>query len=376
MKKLILATLMLLAGGVLAQPVHAEETETNETVAPTFAVEDIDSSTVKFKLGQNLILAGNNVNRSDDVKSGLMLVAGNTLSLDTNSEYGFIFGNTVSFSGRSEHDLYFAGNTITLEKSAEIGRDVYAAGNILSIYTDVAGDVSATAGTVVLRDVKISGNLNLDVENLRVEGEVAVAGTVNYNDDANVSGLNQLKSGKIDTYHIDKPDAKMIMVARIYAQIFSAAALFLVMVVIVACYGKAHDKIAEKAEPNGFGMALAAGLVALIVVPVVAIFALISLIGAPLGVIAIVLYIIALYLAKGFAGIWLGHLLLEKVFKVKGSNAYLEALLGIVLISALSLVPWVGSLVTFLSVALGLGLILNCIKPTKADKPAKKAAEA
>lgn len=369
MKKLILAILTIIAAGALVQPAQAAE------VPPTFAGETINDDTVKFRFGHNLVVAGNNLNNADEVNAGFMIMAGNNLALGTDSEYGFVLGNTINFSGRTVRDLYLAGNTITLDKAAEIGRDVYAAGNIISVYTNITGDVSATAETVVLRDVKIDGNLNLEVGNLRVEGEVEVAGTVNYNDDATVSGLNQLTAGKIETYHIEEIDPSVTLVAQIYAKLFSAAALFLVMVVIAACYRKFHEKIADESEPSHLGMNLAIGLVTLIIVPVIALFALISLIGAPLGIIAIVLYVLGIYLAQGFAGVWLGHMLLEKAFKAKG-NVYVEALLGIAIIAILSFIPWLGSLIYFLSLVLGLGLIVACIKPTKVAKPAPKAVKA
>ena len=369
MKKLILAILTLITAGALAQPVHATE------VSPTFAGETIDESTVKFRFGHNLIVAGNNLNNTDEAKAGLMLMAGNNLALGTDSEYGFVFGNTINFSGRTERDLYLAGNTITLDQAAEIGRDVYAAGNIISLYTNITGDVSATAETVVLRDVKIDGNLNLEVGNLRIEGKVEVAGTVNYNDDATTSGLSQLTAGKIETYHIEEVDSKATLVAQIYAKFFSAVALFLAMVVIAACYRKFHEKIADESEMGRLGMNLAIGLIALIVVPVIGLFALISFIGAPLGIILIALYLIGIYLAQGFAGVWLGHMLLEKAFKAKG-NIYLEALLGITILSVISFIPWLGSLVYCLSLVLGLGLIIDCIKPTKSAKSAPKAVKA
>lgn len=344
------------------------EVPTKAEIAPTFSTSLNESErSVTFKAGHSLILTGNNLVSEVNNKSGFLLAAGNNLSLRTAAEYGFLFGNTINFAGETIHDLYIAGNSVTLTHDAKIGRDVFAAANVLNINTDIAGDLAVTADTVVLKDVKIAGNLNLDVAHLEIIGKVEVAGTFVYNDDADVSGLENIKYGSVEAYHVEEISQSAIMAARIYSKIMSLAALFLVMALICALYPRLHEKLETESTVNRFGVNLAIGLGILLAVPIVAIFAFFTFVAAPLGIIALALYLIMIYLAQGFTGAWLGHVIIEKLCKGKG-NIFLETLLGIFILNVCSLIPYLGVLTGFVSMLLGLGLIFNCIKPAKKAK--------
>lgn len=350
----------------------ASEGSTNEMtkteIAPTFSTElNENEHSVTFKLGHNLILTGNNLISEVSNKSGFMLAAGNNLSLRTNVEYGILLGNTINFAGETVRDLYIAGNTVTLTHDAKIGRDVFAATNTLTIDTDIAGDLAVTADTVVLKDIKIAGNLNLSVAHLEIVGKVEVAGAFVYNDNADVSGLEKIKASSTEAYHVEEIDQAALMVARIYGRIMSLAALFLIMALICAFYPRLHEKLETEATVGRFGTNLAIGLGLLIAVPIVAIFAFFTLVAAPLGIIALAVYLIAIYLAQGFAGAWLGHVIIEKLCKGKG-NIFVETLLGLFILYVCSLIPYLGIITGFLGLLLGLGLIMSCIKPVKKVK--------
>lgn len=348
------------------------DSQSAEEIAPTFSTELNESErSVKFKMGHNFILTGNNLTSEASNKSGFVLAAGNNLSLRTTAEYSVLLGNTINFAGETVRDLYIAGNAITLAPGAKIGRDVFVAGNTLNVDTDIMGDLAVTADTVVLRDTKIAGNLNLSVARIEVIGKVEVAGAFVYNDNAEVTGLDKLKAGSTEAYHVEEIDQTTIMVAQLYSKIMSFAALFLVMALICAFYPRLHEKFEAEATAKRFGTNLAVGLGILIAVPVVAIFAFFTLIAAPLGIIALAIYLIAIYLAQGFAGIWLGHAIIEKLCKGKG-NIFLEALLGLFILYVCSVIPYLGIATGFLGLLLGLGLIFNCVKPAKKTQKAKK----
>lgn len=363
------------ATDVVAPETTAEQTtESSTEIAPTFATElDESNRTVTFRLGHNLILTGNNLNSDVANKTGFVLAAGNNLSLRNASEYGVLLGNSINYAGATTRDLYIAGNSVTLAHDAKIGRDVFAAANVFSLNTDVDGNVAVTADTVTLKDVKIAGNLNLDVAHLEFAGKVEIAGALVYNDNAEVVGLDQVKSGSVEAYHVEQDNEAVIWANRIYGELFSAAALFLAVAILCAFYPRLHEKLSAESTAGKFGTDLALGLGALIAAPIVAICAFFTLIAAPLGIIVLALYLVGIYLAQGFAGAWLGHMIVEKLFKAKG-NIFAEAALGIILLSLLSLVPYLGVITGFIALLLGLGLILKCLKPAKATT--KKGAKA
>lgn len=344
------------------------EPEAKEEIPGTFRAKvDDDQDIVEFWAGHNLVLAGNNVKSETSVEKGLLLAAGNTLKLDSEAEYGFIFGNMIDFTGRAKRDLFLAGNMLTLSREAEIERDVFAAGNELVVDTDIKGDLAVSAEKVVIKNSKIGGNVNLDVAEVVFDGSVEIAGALTYNDNAEVIGLDNASYNSIEAYHVAEVSNAALVMAAIYGKILSVAGLFIVMAVLGAIYHKLHDKVAEQSDANHTGMNMVAGLVVLAVVPIIALLLVMTVIGAPLAIILLALYVIAIYLAQGFAGVWLGHLIIEKVFKSK-ANIYAEAFVGILILGLLALVPYLGVATGFLGLVLGLGLIIQCIKPYKAVK--------
>lgn len=347
------------------------DSEQKTEIGPTFATTlDESEHSVTFKMGHGLVLAGNNLSSAVDNKSGLMLIAGNNLSLRTKAEYGVLLGNTINFAGETGRDLYILGNSVVLTDDAKPGRDVFAFVNTLTVDTDIPGDLAVAVDTLVLNDVKIAGNLNVNAAHIEFHGKVEIAGALTYNDSAAVTGLDQATYGSIEAYHVKEPDPTALMMARVYGKIMSIAGIFLVMALICAFYPRLHEKLEAESTVGRFGSSLAIGLGILIAVPIVALFAFFTLVAAPLGIIALLIYLIAIYLAQGFAGAWLGHVLIEKLFKAKG-NIFVEILVGVTILGLLSLVPYLGIATSFFSLLLGLGVIFSCIKPVK--KSPKKA---
>ncbi len=334
-------------------------------VEPTF-VGSVDEAKefASLWMGKNLLVAGNNIATDLTASTGLMFIAGNTLNLSTAAEYGFVAGNVINFAGATARDAYFAGNMVTLEPNAHIGRDVFAAASSLTVKSDLKGSLAASAGSVVFKDVKIAGNVDLNASEVRFEGNVTVAGTLTYNDSAVVSGLNSngVQIGKTESYHVEEVSDSALLVTAIYGKLLSIAGLFLAMALVLALSSKLHEKAAQNATAASFGKNLALGLAVLVGVPIFAIMALCTVVAAPIALVVLALYLVMIYLSQGFAGLWLGHILIEKVIKAK-SNAYLEALIGIVILGLLSLVPYIGAITGLLGLLFGLGFIVSSVKP-------------
>lgn len=363
----------LLTASALSAPVAATSSATDDVVDSTFSTElDESQQSIGLWAGRNFLLAGNNLTTSVDVQDGLLLAAGNNLRLESGSEYGFVFGNVIKFSGSTERDLYVAGNVVTLTKSAEIGRDVFVAGSELRVEADLAGDLSVAADRVVIDDdIVIDGNVNINADTIEFGDGVMIGGKLVYNDSANTNDIDSVTYDEVEVYHVQEVSEETRFATALYSKFLSIAGLFLAMALILAVYSKLHDQVQAEMTVGRFGTNLAIGLGTLVIVPVVAIFAVLTMVAAPLGVVAFLVYGIGIYLAQGFTGLWLGHVIIERLFKLK-SNPFLEALVGIVILGLLALVPFVGVITGFISLIFGLGLIVDCIKPRKDDGNTKK----
>lgn len=367
MKKSIIigAIATVLVGiGQFAQTVFAAEDP--KEIESTFSVTENEAEDLaSIRFGRNLLVAGNNViNKS--ISKGLLFSFGNQLGLETKSDYTFIAGNIIEFSGETERDLFVAGNSIAISDSAKIGRDTFIAGNTISVNTDLPGDFSAAAAKVIFNDVKIDGNVNLDVADVTFTGKVEIAGKLILNDDATVSGLSNAKYASLEKYENIEYEATATEI--LFGKIFSIFGLFVTMVIILALFARTDEKIDHEMTALQFGKDLVIGFCALVFIPIISVFLMISFFAAPAGLVLLVTYLVMLYLAQGFAGLWVGKLIIKKLLRSKG-NRFLEVLLGIVVLTCAGMVPGFGWTLSFTAEVLGLGLILQSVNPSRKQDP-------
>lgn len=102
------------------------------------------------------------------------------------------------------------------------------------------------------------------------------------------------------------------------------------------------------------GAAIGWGLLFLTVIPLLACLFIITLIGIPLGMVTILIYVISLLLAKLLVSLSLGSRLLKDV---RFQKPYLSLALGLVIMVILQLIPIFGWLAYFILILFGLGTL-------------------
>jgi hypothetical protein len=109
------------------------------------------------------------------------------------------------------------------------------------------------------------------------------------------------------------------------------------------------------------GVSLLLGFVLLVCAPVAALLLLVTLIGIPLGLLAIALYLALLPVAYASAGIGLGEWALGR-WKPAAARRFGwragAATIAIVLLALLGTIPWLGGLIGFAALLAGLGALL------------------
>ena len=363
---IILASLL---GGNLALPTSALAPA--ETVATTVAMKEIGNNAALLQLGNNNLLFGETLQDTQQI-NGLGFFFGNRVELKGQSEYNFIAGNIINYTGKTEKDLFVAGNYINLEKDAKVGRDVFAAGNSVSVATNLPGNFSAGASQVIFRDVKIDGDVSLDVAQAIFEGKVEIIGKLTINSDADISGWSNLTYGEVEKYEavINEPTVGELLLA----QMISIIGLFVVMIIVMLIFPKLDRRVKQDLSAEKFGKNLFAGVCALVAVPFVVIFLLMSYVGAPAGIVLLVTYLVLIYVSLGIAGYYLGKLIFEKGFKQE-LNRFVEALVGITLLMLAMMIPSLGALIGMIAISLGLGVIVRSLSPkNKIDGQTTKSA--
>lgn len=373
--------------GILAGSVHALDTapeenckegemlncariaEPTETTAvkepiPTFVVDNGGSNLFNLKIGKNQLIAGNNFTSSAE-NNGLIFAFGNNVSGRSKSEYLFTAGNNVTFTGEVKKDLFVAGNNVQIKPVAKIGGDIYAAGNVIIMEGELAGDFSATAKEVIFKDVKISGNVNLSVEEIVFEGKVTVDGVFTYNSNAIIDTYNKNDVQVYDwSYYI--LESKEVSPAVIWlGRLLSATGLFATLLLLVLAFPRSKERIVSATMSSNLGSIIISGLGSLILVPIIAILLLMTYVATTTGLVLLVVFLVLLYVAQAFAGAYFGHLIFTGIFRTHKAPLLAEAALGIALIICLEAIPALNFLIGFVATVFGLGTIVAIIRPSK-----------
>jgi predicted anti-sigma-YlaC factor YlaD len=243
---------------------------------------------------------------------------------------GRVAGNLAAFSAVSNID----GN---------IGRDLMAFGGSTDIHGEIARNVFAWSRVLsVLAPAHIGGNLTAHVrqrENVHVDTGAKV-------------------DGKTDIEVAVPPPSRYSTLSFYIWQIIWVCAAFLTGMVAFWLF----PALARVNLDTGNALLIATGLgfLGVIVPPIAAIISSITLIGLPLGLITLVAWVVAGYLAKIIIAVFLGRSLLA------GRDAQapplpVMLLAGLVPIFVAINLPFVGGLINFLLVLLGLGALLKTI---------------
>lgn len=308
-------------------------------------------------------VAGNKVTSTATI-DGISFVAGNDLYLEGNATYGMYAGNTLTISGNVDKDLLAAGNKILVTADATIGRDVYLAGNQVEVKTNIARDLRAGGDTINISGITIGGNAYLYAERIVMDENTVITGTLTYYDDSKITGLDKATIGNVITKEVNKVDIEYGFKERLYGFIVSLIAAFITAICVLNFIPGVKEKLLKLDLSIGnIAKTACIGFAAMIIIPILALFAMFTGFLTPLALIVFAIYFIAIYLSGLFVAYIVGNVISTKLFKK--DDLYLALATGIILLGLLKIIPILGGYIKALILFYGLGIIYDFIKNMK-----------
>ena len=329
-------------------------------------VQSGNTITQKGEYSSTRFAAGNKVTNLATV-DGLSFVAGNDITLNGKASYGFYAGNIVTINENIEKDAFIAGNNITIGKEAVLGRDVFIAGNTVVISSNVGRDLRVGASIIDLSDITINGDAYVMADQIVLNENTNIVGKLSYSEDATVEGLTTAKIGSIEKVKDIEIEYSYTFKDRALTFLISVVAAFVVMVVLFYLIPSSKENL-DKLELQFKDIAKTSGigLLVLVLVPLVSILAMITGFLLPLSLIALVIYAVSIYLAFLVIYYVVGNVISNKL--LNKNNMYLALVIGILLVKLVSLIPYLGGWIKFISLIYGLGIIYNFIKNIRNNK--------
>ncbi len=331
------------------------------------ASEDVEQTgkydSIRFVFGKTI------TNKAD--VDGLSIIAGEVLTLDGKTPYGFYAGRVLSVSENVLKDVFVAGDDITLTEKALVGRDAFIAGNNVKIKAVIQRDLRLGASSVDLSGATIKGNANVDAEEIKLDDNTKILGTLTYSEDTKISGLSDKNAKNVEVTKAKEvtetsESISDIVIEKVTNFIMSTARAFIVMIILLWLLPKLNNKIKdEEFELSNVVKTSLIGLGTLIVIPIVSLIALFTGLLSSLSLIIFAVYAVSLYLSSIFVYYIVGNYIDEKF--IKKDNMYLSLICGILLVKLIALIPILGGIISFVTLLYGLGIILNYINSLRKE---------
>ena len=310
---------------------------------------------VNYDIIGSSVIGGYNVTITNKI-DGAALILGNSINVNSNIEYALITGQDITVNGKIKDALIF-GNSIVLNESSNIERDIIIYGNNIEISGLINRDVTIYGSNVKIDSVQIAGDIKITADNIDITENSVIMGKLSYNDDAILEKAETSSIGEIEVFErvIDRDPTFIEMVIEHLIKLVSLLVIFVVMMLIIP---KLFNNIGN--SKNEIVRNMGYGIISLIVIPIIALILMLTKFGLPLGLILLVLYLISIYISTIVTGYLLGNIIWNKFIKIK-KTIYLEGLLGITILYIISLIPYVGTAIYFISLIISMGTILNIL---------------
>ncbi len=309
----------------------------------------------------NAFIYGQNVTIKNDIFGDLFVFA-NSLTIENTATISgniFAYANSLTVDGKVT-DVYALSQNFILGENASIYRD-------LKLYTDscningiIDKNAYIVANTISFKediDGLIKGNLNYTSGNEANIPEKAITGEVNF---------TQVKNEQLSVSEMIK------MYISSFVNVFAYAIIVILLIVNLA--PKAADKLTYCLTKRPFVTA-GVGIVGVILVPIIAILALITGLLLYLGVALLATYILMLSITISILGIAVGNYFANKLKNKTKTKTVLLSLASVAVIWLLQLVPYIGTYVSTFTIVFGFGLMLFALFSKKTTNNAEFKTE-
>jgi hypothetical protein len=357
--------LILAAGLAVAVPALAQTT--GEAVAESTIGSDrfaAGSSVEVFEpVAGNAFLTGGEVTVEAPVAGGTFAAAAH---VDIQSPVGkslYAAGGSVTVSSSVHHAAWLLGDTIDITPGASIGGPTSLAGRTVTLDGEAQGPVAIAARDVAING-RVAGDIEVSAQRIEVGPEARIGGKLRYRSGevpqvapgAQIAGgLEQLpaRGARFGWHERTRRATSESGHGLWFGGSFVIGAL---MLLIGPAFMSETSLIARREWAQSLGI----GLIVLVTVPVAVLMLFITLIGIPVGLVAIAVYAAVLLLGYVCGATAVGDLALERLAPARSAllGWRILALLGALLaLAILRRVPLLGGLAVFAVFLGGVGAL-------------------
>lgn len=274
-----------------------------------------------------------------------------------------VASNKILINGNIGHNVNAFGTEINLTASSTVGWDVLISGVNGNFNGVIDGNLHGNIASTNIGG-KIGKNINLTIESnnqggLLINKEAIVGGDLIYTatQEARIESLSAIAGTVSQATPKEKNQNTISIVSNIFYKI---SALFLIGLILISLKKSFVSDVTKNLETKNW-QTLLIGLGGLFLTPLIILFFIISVIGLPIALILLALYLILVGVSVVFSSFFIGERLLKSFVK-KTINPFLILLFGLTVFVLLITLPYLGNYLALVFVTYGLGGILFTIK--------------
>jgi len=352
--RLLIVLLALSLPGFALERRHSEfvTVGANETVDDTLLATG-NIVRVEGVVNGDLLAFGESVEVRGTVQGDLVSFAKRTMVSGTVEGNIYNFSNSLDLDGQLAHNIYGLMQSLRVNDRGRVGGGVLAGAGDVSVEGEVHRSVTMYAGNAdvsgsIGRELTMTGDSLTLTNTARIGGNLSVRvrhlKNVHIADGATIVGSRDIQV-RVRQSHFTRPRFYF------YRAVWLAASMlvgWLGLVLFPGFFQASTQAVGSGWRSLGLGVAVLAG------VPVAIILTAITLVGLPVSLMLLAVYLVAIYLAKIWVGAFLGQLVVKPAGTTKG-DWLLGLLVGLLILTIVGFIPYLGGLVRFGVVCLGLG---------------------
>lgn len=312
--------------------------------------------TVDGTVSGDVICAANTVNINGTVDGDVICAA---QSVNINGQVNGSVraaGNSISINGAVAKNAMAFGSAIYLGENAEVGWGMLIACDNADIKGKIGRDLyGAVAKTTISGEIGRDVRLKMDNGELDMADGAVINGSLTYtsNNQAKIAQGARISKGSYQ--NLPKTPSKSEAAAgKAFSALFSIFSALVVGLVLITVWRDKIIKITDQMLAD-IGVSIGWGIILMFITPIISILLLFTIIGIPLALILIVMWLIALYISKILAGIVIGRSILDKLRPKQKDSLIKAMIIGMVVVWIICAIPLLGWALCFAAVWWGIG---------------------
>jgi cytoskeletal protein CcmA (bactofilin family) len=352
--RLLIVLLALSLPGSALQRRHSEfvTVAANETVDDTLLATG-NIVRVDGVVNGDLLAFGESVEVRGTVKGDLVSFAKRTVVSGSVEGNIYNFSNSLDLNGQLGHSIYGGMQSLRVNDRGRVGHGILVGAGDVTIEGEVNRDATLYAGNAdvsgsIGRELSMAGDSLTLTNTARIGGNLSVRvrdlKKVHIADGATITGTRDIQI-RVRQSHFTRPRFYF------YRAVWLAAAMlvgWLILILFPGFFQASTHAVGSGWRSLGLGFGVLAG------VPVAIILIAITLVGLPVSLILLAFYLVAIYLSMIWVGAYLGRMILKPTTETKG-DWLLALLVGLLILTVIRYIPYLGGFVHFVVICLGLG---------------------